>query len=31
MNIFDEIEKELINHGFTIVSTDKERPWGGFL
>ena len=28
---FEEIIKEIESFGFTIVSQDFERPWGGFL
>jgi len=28
--IFRDTEKELANEGFTIMSRDEERPWGGF-
>ncbi len=31
MNYFKEIENEIIEKGFQIVSKDFERPWGGFL
>jgi len=29
--IYKEIKKEIESFGFTIVSHDFERPWGGFL
>jgi len=29
--IFKEIKKEIEFYGFSIVSKDFERPWGGFL
>jgi mannose-6-phosphate isomerase len=28
--IFEKVEKTLINQGFTIESYDEKRPWGGF-
>ena len=28
--LFDQIEKELSDLGFTIEDTDQTRPWGGF-
>lgn len=28
--IFEKIAKMLEQEGFTIVKSDKERPWGGF-
>ena len=31
MNYFKEIENEIIEKGFQIISKDFERPWGGFL
>ena len=31
MNYFKEIENEIIEKGFKIISKDLERPWGGFL
>jgi len=30
MNIFKDIESELIHHGLQIASFDHKRPWGGF-
>ena len=30
MNIFKDIEYELIHHGLEIASFDHKRPWGGF-
>ena len=30
MNIFKEIETELLSHNLHIDSFDHERPWGGF-
>ena len=29
--IYNKIKKEIQSFGFTIVSHDFERPWGGFL
>jgi hypothetical protein len=29
--MFQEIKKEIESFGFTVVSHDFERPWGGFL
>ena len=29
-SIFKEIEEDLTNKGFEIVSQDQTRPWGGF-
>ena len=29
--IFQEIKKEIESFGFTILSHDFKRPWGGFL
>ena len=29
--IYKEFKKEIESFGFTIVSHDFERPWGGFL
>src|SRR6056300_912151 len=29
--MFQEIKKEIESFGFTVVSYDFERPWGGFL
>jgi mannose-6-phosphate isomerase len=29
-SIFKEIEQDLTNKGFEIVSQDQTRPWGGF-
>ena len=31
MNYFKEIENEIIEKGFKIISKDFNRPWGGFL
>ena len=31
MNYFKEIENEIIEKGFQIISKDFQRPWGGFL
>jgi mannose-6-phosphate isomerase-like protein (cupin superfamily) len=28
--LFQEIEEQIIDNGFTIVDHDHERPWGGF-
>lgn len=28
--VFDEIRSLLTHHGFTVVSEDQSRPWGGF-
>ncbi|WP_118193295.1 cupin domain-containing protein [Albibacterium indicum] len=28
--LFNDIEQTLVNHGFTIVERDENRPWGGF-
>lgn len=28
--IFEEVETDLRENGFTIVDMDKKRPWGGF-
>ena len=28
--IFKEVEKQIIDAGFSIVSRDENRPWGGF-
>ena len=30
MNIFKDIESELIHHRLEIASFDHKRPWGGF-
>ena len=29
--MFQEIKKEIESFGFTVISHDFERPWGGFL
>ena len=29
-NIFTEVRESLVNNGFTIISEDSTRPWGGF-
>ena len=29
--IFNEIKKEIESFGFSVVSYDYDRPWGGFL
>ncbi len=29
-SIFQRIEEQLVNKGFTIADQDLERPWGGF-
>lgn len=29
-NVFEKIEKALIEQGFNIISKDFNRPWGGF-
>ena len=29
--VFKEIKKEIESFGFSVVSHDFERPWGGFL
>ena len=29
-NIFTEVREFLVNSGFTIISEDSTRPWGGF-
>jgi mannose-6-phosphate isomerase len=31
VNYFKEIENEIIEKGFQIISKDFQRPWGGFL
>ena len=31
MNFFKEVEGEIKNIGFNIISKDFNRPWGGFL
>ena len=31
VNFFKEIENEIIEKGFKIISKDFNRPWGGFL
>ena len=28
--LFDKIEKKLLEEGFEIANIDKTRPWGGF-
>jgi len=28
--LFQEIEQQLIDNGFSIIDRDHERPWGGF-
>ncbi|MBE8720228.1 cupin domain-containing protein [Sphingobacterium pedocola] len=28
--LFSQIEKKITDRGFTIESTDQNRPWGGF-
>ena len=28
---FQEIKKEIVSFGFSVVSHDFERPWGRFL
>lgn len=28
--LFSQIEKQITDRGFTIESTDQNRPWGGF-
>ena len=30
-NYFNKIYKQIKSVGFTIISNDFERPWGGFL
>ena len=29
--MYQEIKKEIESFGFSVVSHDFERPWGGFL
>ena len=29
-NIFSRSEQRLIREGFELISTDFNRPWGGF-
>jgi mannose-6-phosphate isomerase len=28
--VFNKVEKHLVENGFTIVDKDASRPWGGF-